>query len=202
MSAGRCAWIKLCIGSLLHWPFFLPLCYLSTSALPPRLHPRGVFFLEITADAIASIVVRVLLWGQLCVFFPHTPCSAIYRLALRALEGSGDRGGGGWGGYRWSMDQPWIVGPQNESKCKQGEEISERRPLNCATNRMSTVAALFGLREKWSGERQDGTKAERFRGDCAYAVSGSICLSGSLLRQQVFHRVLDSDALVHSFGIF
>lgn len=56
--------------------------------------------------------------------------------------------GGDGGGYRWSMDQPWIVGPQNESKCKQGEEISERRPLNCATNRMSTVAALFGLREK------------------------------------------------------
>lgn len=84
----------------------------------------------------------------------HTTCLAIYRLALRELEGSRRRGGR----CRWSMDQPWIVGPQNKSKCKQGEEIFKKRPLNCATNRMSTVAALFGLGEKWSGERQDETK--------------------------------------------
>ncbi len=45
MSAGRCAWIKFCIGSLLHCPFSVSLCYLSTSIFPPHphLHLRGVF---------------------------------------------------------------------------------------------------------------------------------------------------------------
>lgn len=128
-------------------PFFclsmLPV-HLNLPTPPP---PRGSFW-KIMAVTIASIVsmffceVRMRLWA-LCLSL-HKPRSAIYRLALRALEGSRDRGGR----YSWSMDQPWIVGPQNKPKCKQGEEIFRKQPLNCATNRMSTVAALFGLGEK------------------------------------------------------
>lgn len=43
MLAGRCAWIKLCIGSLLLCPFSVSLCYLSTSTFPPHplLPPKG-----------------------------------------------------------------------------------------------------------------------------------------------------------------
>ena len=120
MSAGRCAWIKLCIGSLLHCPFSASLCYPSTSTFPPRLHLGRVFFFfflggEIMAVTIASIVSEFFCEAMmglcaLCLSL-HTSCSVIYRLALRALEGSRDRGGGR---YRWSMDQPWIVSPQNK----------------------------------------------------------------------------------------
>lgn len=82
--------------------------------------------------------------GTLCSSL-HTPCSAIYRPASRALEGIRDRGGG-W--RRWSMDQPWIVSPQYESKCKQVEDIFKRKTFGCAPNQMSTVVMMFGLGEK------------------------------------------------------
>lgn len=95
MSAGRCAWIKLCIGSLLHCPFSVSLCYLSTSAFPPHpLPPPKGSFREIMAVTIASIVFFCEVRMGLCVSLnTHTHSSAIYRLALRALEGSRDRGG-------------------------------------------------------------------------------------------------------------
>lgn len=48
------------------------------------------------------------------------------------------------------------------------------------------------------GRDRTGQKAEQFRGDGAYAVSGSVCLSGPLLCQQVFDGMLDPDPLVHS----
>lgn len=48
---------------------------------------------------------------------------------------------------------------------------------------------------------REGQKAERCRGVGAYAVSGAVGLLGSLLRQQVFDRVLDPNALIHPLGI-
>lgn len=59
------------------------------------------------------------------------------------------------------------------------------------------MAVWFGRKTKQGKRGQDKSRALG-----AYAVSGSISLPGSLLRQQVFDRVLHSDALVHSLGIF
>lgn len=58
-------------------------------------------------------------------------------------------------------------------------------------------AVPFGLIEESKAGRD-----RRFRRRGAHAVSGSVCLPGPLLCQQVFDRVLHSDALVHSLRIF
>lgn len=60
---------------------------------------------------------------------------------------------------------------------------------------MSTVATLFVLARQTTQGRGEGRQKER-----AYAVSGSVGLLRSLLRQQVFDCVLDPDALVHPLG--
>lgn len=111
MSAGRCAWIKLCIGSLLHRPFSVSLCYLSTSAFPPRpLPPPKGSFREIAAITIASIVFFCEVRMGLCVsLYTHTAQLFTDWLCERS-RGAETEGGR----YRWSMDQPWIVGPQNK----------------------------------------------------------------------------------------
>lgn len=70
-----------------------------------------------------------------------------------------------------------------------------RKPPSCAAKR--TPAVPFGLIEENKGGRD-----RRFRRCGAHAVSGSVCLPGPLLCQQVFDRVLHSDALVHSLRIF
>ena len=155
---------QVCVDQTLHrQPHTQPFFCLSTLPVhlnpPTTPQPQGSFW-EMMAVTIASIVsvffceVRTGL-GALCLSL-HIPCSTIYRLALQALEGSSDRGGR----YRWSKDQPWIVSPQNKPKCKHGEEIFKRRPLNCVPNRMSTVAVLFcvGRKMKWEETGQDKSR--------------------------------------------
>lgn len=103
------------------------------------------------------------------------------------------------------MDRAPIVGPQHKPKCKQGEEIflfffkgdlliealtECQLRLHCLVWEMNEV-----------GRAREGQKGERFRGVGAYAVSGAVCLLGSLLRQQVFDCVLDPNALIHPLGI-
>lgn len=101
MSAGRCAWIKLCIGSLLHHPFSVSLCYLSTSAFPPRpLPPPKGSFREIAAITIASIVFFCEVRMGLCVSLythTHTPLSYL-QIGFASARGEQRPRGGGTGG--------------------------------------------------------------------------------------------------------
>lgn len=202
MSAGRCVWIKLCIGNLLHCPFFclsvLPV-HLSLPTQPPPPTSGRVFFSSLLRALFHCSFVRSG-WDSsaLCPSL-HTPCSAIYRLALQVLQRSRDRGRGATGG-QWS-DHGSLVHKTNQNVNKE-KRLSRGDLLIVPPTECQLWLHLFGLGEKWSGERRAETKAERFRGDGAYTVSGPICLSGSLLSQQVFDCVLDSNALVHPLRIF
>lgn len=142
MLAGRCAWIKLCIGSLLRLTPPPPASLTVCATCPPQSsHPTStpglcvrvcggggggwkdggrhhcehcvVLFCE-ARTALAALYLSL-----------HTLCSAIYRLAFgNALRQW--RLGGGWGVQALqvvngsTMDR-WSV--QDKSKCKQGEEI-------------------------------------------------------------------------------
>lgn len=107
MSAGRCAWIKLCIGSLLHCPFSVSLCYLSTSIFPPR--PR-LHLGEVSGRSWPSPLralcqcsfVRSGWDSALCVsLYTHHAQLFTDWLCERSREADTEVGG-----YRWSMDQP------------------------------------------------------------------------------------------------
>lgn len=94
MLAGRCAWIKLCIGSLLLCPFSVSLCYLSTSTFPPHppLPPKGSFW-EIMAITIAHIVCFCEVRMGLCVSL-HIHCAQLFTDWLwESLRGAET---GGW----------------------------------------------------------------------------------------------------------
>ncbi len=166
MSAGRCAWIKLCISSLLHCPFFC-LYYLSTSIFPPRprLHLRGVFRPPLLRALCQCSFVRSGWDSALCVSLCTHHAQLFTDWFCKRSRGAETEGGGTGG--QW-IDHGSLV-HKTKPKCKQGEEIFKRQPLNCATNRMSTVATLFGLGEKWSGERQDRTKAAGLCLHCIWA---------------------------------
>lgn len=96
MSAGRCAWIKLCIGSLLHWPFF---CLYATCPPQPS-HPTstlGEFFWRSWPTPL-----RVLLSGFFCeVSFvslsTHTVLSYL-QIGFASARGERRQRGGGTGG--------------------------------------------------------------------------------------------------------
>lgn len=107
MSAGRCAWIKLCIGSLLHCPFSVSLCYLSTSIFPPRprLHLGG--FLGDHGRHHWEHCVSVLLWGRdgTLRFVPLSTHTMLSYLQIGFASARGEQTQRG-GRYRWSMDQP------------------------------------------------------------------------------------------------
>lgn len=146
MSAGRCAWIKLCIGSLLHCPFSVSLCY---TCPPESSHPvssstSGDFFRRSWPSPLQALCQCSFVrsgWDSAHCVSLYTHRAQLFTDWLCERSKRAKTEGGGTGGQ-------WILSPQNKPKCKQGEQIFERRPLNCATNRMSTVVALFGLGEK------------------------------------------------------
>lgn len=103
---GRCARIKLCIGSLLRCPFSASPWNLSTSAFPPNPPPthlsRGFWRWRPTVSIVFFCGGRT----ALCVSL-QTWRSAIYRIALgsRRREGGAAQVDNGQSADRWSTTQ-------------------------------------------------------------------------------------------------
>ena len=162
MSAGRCAWIKLCIDSLLHCPFSGSLCSWSTSILPPhpclhlgpasgRSRPsplRSLCQCSFVRSGWA-LALCVSLYTHHVLLFTDWLCEH-----LRGAETEGGGTGGQW------IHHGSLVHKTRRNVNKE-KRFFKKRPLNCVAqqNVNCGCAVWFGRQMKWEETRRNKSRA-------------------------------------------